>query len=367
MLARAQDDRRGLLRPIEREGAPGARCYARAIVAAPKQIAERDMRAVLCNAFEGIKALSFGEAPEPHPAAKEVLIDVHAASVSYMDYLMTCGGYQMRPALPYVPGTDAAGVVVACGDQVTRFRSGDRVSCASWFGGFAERMVAQESSTVLLPAKVDFVAGSTILHAYLTAWYALIERAQLQAGETVLITGAAGGVGLACVGLAHLLGARVIAVVGSAAKAAIVREHGAEEVIDHSCDDVRQRVKALTGDEGLDVCVDNVGGTLFTTLARLMRWNGRLLPIGFTSGEIPSLPMNLPLLKNYSIVGVFIGPWKERFPDDAHRAAETLMAWVADGKLRPHVDRVLPLAHAAEAMRAVANRDARGRIVLQVR
>jgi len=157
------------------------------------------VRAVLCNAFEGIKALSLTEAAEPHLAADQVLIDVHAASVSYMDYLMTCGGYQMRPALPYVPGTDAAGVVVACGDHVTRFRPGERVSCESWFGGFAERMVAKESSTVFLPPNVDFIAGSTILHTYLTAWYALIERARLQAGETVLVTGAAGGVGLACV------------------------------------------------------------------------------------------------------------------------------------------------------------------------
>ena len=325
------------------------------------------MRAVLCNAFEGIKSISLGEAAEPCPAADEVLIDVHAASVSYMDYLMTCGGYQMRPALPYVPGTDAAGVVVACGDQVTRFRPGDRVSCESWFGGFAERMVAKESSTTRLPANVDFTVGSTILQTYLTAWYALIERARLQAGETVLVTGAAGGVGLACVGLAHLLGAHVIAAVGTTAKAAVVRKHGADAVVDYSCEDVRQRVKALTNDEGLDVCVENVGGTLFTTLARLMRWNGRLMPIGFTSGEIPSLAMNLPLLKNYSVVGVFIGPWKERFPDDAARAAETVMAWVGEGKLRPHIDRVLPLEHAAEAMSAIANRSSQGRIVLQVK
>jgi NADPH:quinone reductase len=325
------------------------------------------MRAVLCNAFEGIKALSLTEAAEPELAADEVLIDVHAASVSYMDYLMICGGYQMRPALPYVPGTDAAGVVVACGDQVTRFRRGDRVSCESWFGGFAERMVAKESNTTPLPANVDFIVGSTILQTYLTAWYALVERARLQAGETLLVTGAAGGVGLACVELAHLLGTRVIGAVGTAAKTAIVRKYGAEEVIDYSREDVRQRVKALTGGEGLDVCVENVGGTLFTTLARVMRWNGRLMPIGFTSGEVPSLAMNLPLLKNYSIVGVFVGPWKERFPDDASRATETVMAWVGEGKLRPHIDRVLPLERAAEAMSAIANRSSQGRIVLRIR
>lgn len=325
------------------------------------------MRAVLCTAFEGIDALSVADAAEPRPAADEVLVDIHAASVGYMDYLMSCGGYQMRPALPYVPGTDAAGIVVACGEQVTRFRPGDRVSCESWFGGFAERMVARESSTTHLPANVDFSVGSTVLHTCLTAWYALIERARLQPGETVLVTGAAGGVGLACVELAHLRGARVIAVVGSAAKAALVRKHGANEVVDHTCEDLRDRVKALTGGEGVDVCVDNVGGKLFATLARLMRWNGRLMPIGFTSGEIPSLAMNLPLLKNYSIVGVFVGAWAERFPDEASRAAETVMAWVGEGRLRPHIDRVLPLERAAEALSAVANRSAQGRIVLQVR
>jgi len=323
------------------------------------------MRAVLCNAFEGIKALNLADAAEPQPAADEVLIDVHATSVSYMDYLMTCGGYQMRPALPYVPGTDAAGVVVACGERVTRFRPGDRVSCMSWFGGFAERMVAKEASTARLPVNVDFAVGSAILNNYLTAWYALIERARLQAGETILVTGAAGGIGLACVELAHLLGARVVAVVGSAAKAALVRKHGADAVINHSCEDVRERVKALTGDQGLDICVDNVGGKLFAILARLMNWGGRLMPIGFTSGEIPSLAMNL--LKNYSIVGVFIATWTARCPDDASLAAETLMKWVGEGKLCPHIDRVLPLERVGEAMGAIADRSSQGRIVLKVR
>src|SRR5690349_10632297 len=319
------------------------------------------MRAIQCKAFNGVDALDFTEADEPRPGANEVLVDVHAASVSYMDYLMSSGGYQMRPALPYVPGTDAAGIVVACGERVTRFRPGDRVSCGNWFGAFAERMVAKESSVALLPANVDFTVGSTILHTYLTAWYALIERARLQSGETVLVTGAAGGVGLACVEIAHLMGARVIAVVGGAAKADLVRAHGAAEVVDHSCEDVRERVKSLVGSKGVDICVDNVGGALFATLARFMGWNGRLLPIGFTSGEIPSLAMNLPLLKNYSVVGVFIAAWTQRCPDEASRAAETLMAWVGEGKLCPHVDRVLPLERVAEAMSAVANRSSQGR------
>jgi NADPH:quinone reductase len=325
------------------------------------------LRAVLCNAFEGIKALAVGEAPEPQPQPDEILIDVHAASVSYMDYLMISGGYQMRPALPYVPGADAAGVIVAVGEHVEGFRAGDRVVCESWFGAFADRMTAKASRTVPLPDKTDFVVGSTLLHLYLTAWYALVERARLQAGETVLVTGAAGGVGLACVELAHLLGARVIAIVGGSAKSSIVREYGAADVIDHSSEDVRDRVKTLTNGEGLDVCIDNVGGALFATLARLMRWNGRLMPLGFAGGEIPSIPMNLPLLKNYSIVGVFSGAWADRFPDEAAAAAGKVMALVGEGKLRPRIDRVLPLEGAAEAMSAIAQRTAMGRIVLRVR
>jgi len=231
------------------------------------------VRAILCNAFDGIKSLTVGEAPEPRPRADEVLIDVHAAAVSYMDYLMICGGYQMRPALPYVPGTDAAGGVLACGDQVSKFRPGDRVTCEAWFGGFAERMTAKASRTARLSEHTDFVVGSTLLHIYLTAWYALVERGRLQPGETVLVTGASGGVGLACVELAHLLRARVIAAVGSAAKATTVREYGTDEVIDYSREDVRDRVRALTNGEGLDVCVENVGGALFATLTRLMRRN----------------------------------------------------------------------------------------------
>jgi NADPH2:quinone reductase len=325
------------------------------------------LRAVLCNAFDGIEALTVGEAPEPRPQADEVLVDVHAASVSYMDYLMTRGGYQMRPALPYVPGADAAGVIVAVGEQVERFRPGDRVVCEGWFGAFAERMTAKASRTVRLPDATDFVLGSTLLHVYLTAWYALVERARLEPGETVLVSGAAGGVGLASVELANVLGARVIAIVGSAAKSSIVREYGAAEVIDRSREDVRDRVKALTNGEGLDVVVDNVGGALFATLARLMRWNGRLMPVGFAGGEIPSIPMNLPLLKNYSIVGVFSGAWADRFPDEAAAAAEKVMALVGEGKLRPRVDRVLPLEGAAEAMTAIAERTVMGRIVLRVR
>jgi len=228
-------------------------------------------------------------------------------------------------------------------------------------------MTAKAARTSRLPDNVDFSVGSTVLHIYLTAYYALVDRARVEAGETVLVTGASGGVGLACVELAHFLGARVIGAVGSAAKASIVRDYGAEAVINYSEEDLRDRARALTAGEGLDVCVDNVGGAMFGTLARVMRWNGRLLPIGFASGEVPSLPMNLPLLKNYSIVGVFTGAWADRCPDESSRAADKVLQWVSEGKLRPHIDRVLPLERVAEAMSGIETRSVAGRIVLTVR
>jgi NADPH:quinone reductase len=325
------------------------------------------MRAALCTAFDGPKALVVDKVAAPVPAADEVLVEVHAAAVSFMDWLMASGGYQMRPPLPYVPGTDGAGVILAVGDAVEGLRPGDRVACSAWLGAFAERMTGKAAHVTRLPDAIDFMVGSVLRYAYLTAYYALIERARTQTAETVLVTGAAGGVGLACIEIARQLDARVFAVVGSPAKVAAVREAGADAVIDASSEDVRERVKALTGGSGVDVCVDNVGGKLFQTLARVMAWNGRLLPVGFTSGEIPSIPMNLPLLKNYSIVGLFMGVWSDRYPAEAARAMQVIVSWVAEGKIRPRIDRVLPLERAAEAMEAIASRSVAGRIVLSMR
>jgi len=325
------------------------------------------MKAVLCKAFTGADGLAVGEVDAPEPGPQEILVDIHAAAVSFMDCLMASGGYQMRPELPYVPGTEGAGVVAAVGDKVTRFAPGDRVACSNWTGGFAERMVAKEWKAVKLPEGVDFAAASTILHNYTTAHYALIERARLEPGETLLVTGAAGGVGLAVVDVGRKLGARVIAAVGGAEKAAFVRAHGADEAIDYAGEDLRERVKALTGGAGVDVCFETVGGEVFKSMARLMNWGGRLMPIGFAGGAIPEVAMNLPLLKNYAIVGVFTGAWTERFPEESRQANETIVAWLAAGEIAPYIDRELPLERAGEAMRAIADRSVRGRIVLKVR
>jgi NADPH2:quinone reductase len=325
------------------------------------------MKAVLCSSFTGPADLRLSKIDEPRPAGDEILIDVHAASVSFMDQLMVSGLYQMRPPTPFVPGTEASGIVVAVGDKVTAFAPGDRVACSSWTGGYAERMTAKESKSVRLPDGVAFEAAATVLHNYGTAYYALVERARAQAGETVFITGAAGGVGLAAVDLGRHFGLRVVAGIGSDDKAALVRGYGASEIVNYRSEDLRDRIKSITSGQGIDVGFDNVGGAVFEQMARLMKWGGRLLPIGFASGEIPQVPMNLPLLKNYSIIGVFVGAWAERFSAEAARMNVTLMQLLADGRIRPHIDRVLPLEEAGDAMRAVANRTVQGRIVLKIR
>jgi NADPH2:quinone reductase len=326
------------------------------------------MRAAVCHSFGAdLSGLAIGEIASPIPLPGEVLVDVHAASVTFMDVLMASGKYQMRPPLPYVPGTDAAGVVSAVGEGVTRFKAGDRVACGNWFGSWGEQMVAPESGTTLLPGDIDFATGSTVRHCYSTARYGLVNCARLQPGETVFVSGAAGGVGLAAVDLARHLGAKVIAGIGSPEKAAVVRDRGAFDVVDYRAEDLKDRIKAITGGRGVDVFFDNVGGEVFNTMARLMNWGGRILPIGFTSGDIPSLPVNLLLLKNYSVVGAFWGAWANRFPDESGAADAAVMALVAAGQLRPLVLQILPLQDFAKAISMLNQRQVQGRVVLEIR
>lgn len=325
------------------------------------------MKAILCTAFGTDGNLRFGELPDPEPGPGEVVVDVHAAAVGFMDLLMAQGKYQMRPPLPYVPGTDAAGIVRAVGPGVTRVRIGDRVACGGWHGAWAEQMRALESATVVLPPEVDFATAATVRYAYGTAHYALVTMAKLQAGEVLFVSGAAGGVGLAAVDLARHLGARVIAGVGTREKAAVVREYGAAHVVVYGEEDLGERLRTLTEGRGVDVCIDNVGGAIFDTLSRRMNWGGRLLPVGFTSGEIPALPANLPLLKNYSVVGAFWGAWAQRFPRESAATDQALMRLVARGALRPRVRRVLPWEDYATALAGIAGRQAQGRFVLAVR
>lgn len=325
------------------------------------------MRAVLCHDHADLPRLTLAEIAPPEPTAGEVLVDVHAAAVSFMDALMAQGKYQLRPPLPYTPGTDAAGVVRAVGPGVAHLQPGDRVACGHWTGAWAEQMLAPTSQVTPLPAAVDFTTACTVHYAYGTAHYALVERARLQPGETVFVSGAAGGVGLAAVDLAHHLGARVIAGVGSQAKADVVRSRGAEAVVVYGAEDLKARIGALTQGQGVDVCLDNVGGEVFAAMSRLMAWGGRMLPIGFTSGTIPSLAANLPLLKNYSVVGAFWGAWAMRQPEPSALADAKLMQLVAEGRLRPLVAAVLPLAQFGDALAQLHDRRVQGRLVLRMR
>jgi len=326
------------------------------------------MRAVICNSFDGIDALALGELANPAPGPGQVLVDVHAAALSFMDTLMVAGRYQLKPALPFVPGTDAAGVVLAVGAGVRHVRAGDRVACSHWHGGMAERMVAPESGVIKLPDGVDFDVGSTVRYAYGTARYALATRAQLQPGETVFVSGAAGGVGLAAVDVARQMGATVIAGTSSAAKSEVARQQGAAHAIDYSREPVRERLLELTQGRGVDVFIDNVGGALFGSVSRAMAWGGRMLPVGFTSGEIPSLAMNLPLLKNFSVLGCYWGAWAEREPQQSRAADEQLFAAVAQGALRPRVSDVLPMSSFADGLQRLARRQVTGgRAILRVK
>lgn len=325
------------------------------------------MRAVVCRSFDGPGSLALAEIDPPSPGPGEVLVDVHACAVSFMDMLMVSGKYQMRPTLPFVPGSDAAGTVAALGAGVTGLQVGDRVACGHWFGSYAEQMVAPAAATVRLPDNVDFSTGAAVRYGYGTAYYGLVHCARLQAGETVFISGAAGGVGLAAVDLARHLGARVIAGVGRAEKAAIARDRGAGQVVVYGSESLPEQIKRMTAGRGVDVCFDTVGGEIFGSMTRLMNWGGRMLPIGFTSGEVPSVPMNLLLLKNYAIVGSFWGAWTQRFPDDSARADQQVLQWISSGQLRPHIDRVIPLERFGEALQLVEQRQVQGRIVLSLR
>ena len=325
------------------------------------------MRAVICSSFQGIDALELGEFADPVAGPGQVLVEVHAAALSFMDTLMVAGRYQMKPKLPFVPGSDAAGIVLAIGDGVRHVRVGDRVACSHWHGGMAERMAAPEARIVKLPDSLGFDVGATIRYAYGTAHYALVDRARLASKETVFVSGAAGGVGLAAVDLARHLGATVIAGTSSPAKGQLAVTQGAAHVLDYSCEPVRERLLELTGGRGVDVYFDTVGGPLFAAVSRAIAWGGRMLPVGFASGEVPNLSMNLPLLKNYSVVGCYWGAWAEREPERSRLADQAIFAAAAEGALRPRMSEVLPMSSFGEGLHGIAGRRSTARTVLQIK
>ncbi|HLL23685.1 MAG TPA: NADPH:quinone oxidoreductase family protein [Kofleriaceae bacterium] len=326
------------------------------------------MRAVRVHELTGPAAMRVDDdVPTPSLGAGQVLIDVHAAGVNYPDILLTRGMYQFKPSPPFSPGGEAAGVVSAVGEGVTSIAVGDRVAATMLYGAYAQQVVVPELAVTPLPPNVSFEIGAATLLTYATTYHALADRAALQAGETLLVLGAAGGVGIAAVELGALMGARVIAAASTDDKLAFCRAHGAHEGINYAREELKERIKALTCGNGCDVIYDPVGGSLAEPALRGAAWQGRYLVIGFASGDIPKIPLNLVLLKGCQIVGVFWGSFAMREPAKNRAHAAQLFAWIGEGKLAPHVDAVVPLAEAASALHRLERREVMGKLVLATR
>ncbi len=322
------------------------------------------MKALLCRAFGPIDTLRVEDVPSPVPGPGKVLIDVKAAAINFPDALIVQGLYQSKPALPFSPGSELAGVVAAVGEEVTNVHIGDHVIALVGSGGFAEECLADAHQVLPLPAGMDFDLGAAFVLTYGTSLHALQRIANLKAGETVLVLGAAGGVGIAAIEIAKALGARVIAAASSTDKLALCRKVGADETINYAEEDLRKRVDALTGGRGADVVYDPVGGPYAEAALRATAWRGRFLVIGFAAGEIPKIPLNLALLKERAILGVFWGDAMRREPA-AHLAnMKQLGEWFAAGKVRPVISERIPLAEAGAAIKRLANRQAMGKLVV---
>jgi NADPH2:quinone reductase len=324
------------------------------------------MKAVLCKAYGPPESLVVEDVVSPDPGSGEVVVSVKAASVNFPDVLIIQNKYQFKPQLPFSPGSEVAGVVKTVGDGVTTVKPGDRVMAFTTYGAFAEEVKTEATRLLPLPTGMDFTHAAAFGLTYATSDHALRDRGQLTAGETLLVLGAAGGVGLAAVEIGKALGARVIAAASAADKLAVCREHGADDTINYTADDLRDRVKAITNGRGVDVVYDPVGGAYTEPALRSLAWRGRLLVVGFAAGEIPKIPLNLTLLKGCSIVGVFWGEFTRREPQRFAESMQQLGRWYADGKLKPHVSQTYPLERAADALTAMANRQVKGKVVLTV-
>ena len=322
------------------------------------------MKAVLCKQYGPPESLTFEELPSPRPGPGEAVVTVKAASVNFPDVLIIQNKYQFKPPLPFSPGSELAGVVKEVGEGVTAFKPGDKVIAFTTYGAFAEEVKTEASRLLPMPEGMDYPSAAAFLLTYGTSDHALRDRGALKAGETLLVLGAAGGVGLAAIEIGKALGARVIACASSEEKLAVCREHGADATINYAAEDLRERVKALTDGRGVDVVYDPVGGAYTESAFRSLAWRGRLLVVGFAAGEIPKLPLNLALLKGAAVVGVFWGDFTKREPRQFADSVRQLGQWFGEGKLRPHVSQTFPLAQAAEALKLMAARQVKGKVVL---
>ena len=322
------------------------------------------MKAVLCKAYGPPESLVVEEIESPSPGAGEVVISVKAASVNFPDVLIIQNKYQFKPSLPFSPGSEVAGVLKAVGEGVSGFTPGDRVMAFTTYGAFAEEVRTEARRILTIPDGMTFTQAAAFGLTYATSDFALRDRGALKPDETLLVLGAAGGVGIAAIEIGKALGARVIACASTEEKLAVCREHGADETINYATEDLRERIKALTDGSGPDVIYDPVGGPYTEPALRSLAWRGRLLVVGFAAGDIPKIPLNLTLLKGCSIVGVFWGEFTRREPDRFAEAMRQLGRWFAEGRIRPHVSETFPLERAAEALTMMANRRVTGKVVL---
>ena len=324
------------------------------------------MKAVLCRSYGPPESLVVEDVPSPTPRRGEAVISVKAAGVNFPDVLIIQNKYQVKPPLPFSPGSEAAGVVKAIGEGVDHVKIGDRVMAITGYGAFAEEIAVDAARLLPIPDGMDFPAAAAFGLTYATSDHALRDRGELKAGETLLVLGAAGGVGIAAIEIGKAIGARVIACASSADKLAVCRAHGADETIDYAAEDLRERIKALTAGQGPDVVYDPVGGPYTEPALRSIAWRGRLLVIGFAAGDIPRIPLNLTLLKGCSIVGVYWGEFSRREPQRFAESMRQLARWFADGKLKPHISSFFPLDRAADALTLMAERKVKGKVVLTV-
>lgn len=322
------------------------------------------MKALVCSEItEDMSGIAVTEIDAPKPAAGDVKIRVHAASINFPDILMCQGKYQFKPDLPFTPGMDVAGEVVELGAGVTGFRVGDRVCGGAKTGGFAEFACLAPEALRQIPDNFSYSQAASYGAAYLTAYVALVRRARLEAGETLLVHGASGGVGMAAVDVGKLLGATVIATGGSDDKLAKVKAYGANHVI-NTASGFREEVKALTDGRGADVIYDPVGGDVFDESTRCIAFDGRLLVIGFTSGRIAEVKTNIPLIKGFSVVGVRAGEYGRRFPEKGRENMEAIWQWAADGKTHPHIHAELPLDQVIDGMNMLTDRQVVGKVII---
>ena len=324
------------------------------------------MRALICREFGDVSDLEVGELPDLQPGAGQVLIDVHACGVNFPDVLLVQGKYQFTPPLPFSPGAEVAGTVAVLGSDVTGLKVGDAVVAVVLWGGMAEQLVVDASAVTHITPGVDMVSASSLLMAHGTAHHALFDRGRLAGDDTLLVLGAGGGVGLAAVELAALRGARVLAAASSDDKLQRCLDQGATDVIDLRSQDLRDAVRKLTDGKGVDLCLDPVGGDVAEAAVRSMAWRGRYLVVGFASGDIPRIPLNLPLLKGCEIVGVFWGSFREREPGPGSDGIAQLMADLGSGRLQPVISEVFPLEKAAMALKVIEARRAVGRLVVEI-